>query len=241
MADAAPKKERHIFLLIGQSNMAGRATIEEADKVALPDAILWNIGEKKWDPAIPPYNVHSPSRKVLSMQKLNCGPSFAAGYLARNPGIEIGIVCVARGGSSIEQWDRENPDKFDLYRHAIEATTAALKDGGELKGILWHQGEANSGKFSEYPEKLKKLVHRFRHDLMVKDLPFVFGQIAPWNPAFQEFNQMIIKQPANIPHTGIVYADGLSKLDSVHFDSAAQRELGKRYATVMLEVLKKKR
>ncbi len=70
-AVAAPKQERHIFLLIGQSNMAGRAKIEEQDKVAIPHALLWNIGEKKWEPAIPPYNVHSPSAKNLSMQRLS--------------------------------------------------------------------------------------------------------------------------------------------------------------------------
>ena len=89
------KKERHIFLLIGQSNMAGRAAIEDVDKEPIEGVSLWQIAEKKWIPAIPPYNLYSPSRKQVNMQRLNCGPSFAKAYLEKNPGVEIGIVCAA--------------------------------------------------------------------------------------------------------------------------------------------------
>lgn len=115
-------KPRHIFLLIGQSNMAGRAKIEEADEKPSPGAYLWNIKEKRWEAATPPYNRYSVSGKRPSMQKLNCGPSFAKAYLEANPEVEIGIVCSARGGTKIEQWDRENPDEFDLYRLAVGVT-----------------------------------------------------------------------------------------------------------------------
>ncbi len=236
-ADDSAKKERHVFLLIGQSNMAGRAKIEEQDKADISGVFLWNIADKKWESATPPYNRHSPSRKDIKMQRLNCGPSFAAAYAKVNPKIEVGIVCAARGGSSIEQWDRENPDKFDLYRHAMDAIKAALKEGGELKGILWHQGEANRERTGEYPAQLKELVKRLRKDLDAANLPFVFGQIARWNPEYPPFNKMILKQPANIPYTAVAKTDSLKGIDAAHFDSAGQRELGKRYAVEMLALL----
>jgi len=238
-ADESEKKERHVFLLIGQSNMAGRAKIEEQDKAAIPGVFLWNIADKNWESAAPPYNRHSPSRKDIKMQRLNCGPSFVATYAKANPKIDVGIVCAARGGSSIEQWDRENPDKFDLYRHAMDAIKAALKDGGELKGILWHQGEANRERTREYPAQLKELVKRLRKDLDAGNLPFVFGQIAQWNPEYPPFNKMILKQSANIPYSAVVNTDGLKGIDTAHFDSAGQRELGKRYAAEMLALLNK--
>ena len=75
---AQEKKERHVFLLIGQSNMAGRAKIEVEDKKTIDGAFLWNIGKKKWEAAVPPYNLQSPSRKNVKMQQLNCGLHCAA-------------------------------------------------------------------------------------------------------------------------------------------------------------------
>ena len=240
VADIPPIKQRHVFLLIGQSNMAGRAQIEAEDQKKVHGISLWNIESKRWEPAVPPYNRYSPSRKDMSMQRLNCGPSFAKAYLQANPGVEVGIVCAARGGTRIGQWDRENPDKFDLYRHAIEATKLAVQQrGSALKGILWHQGEGNSSTPGGYPARLKELVNRLRADLGVEKLPFVFGQIGQWKPEYAAFNEMIVQQPAKIPHTAVVKTDGLKNFDSAHFDSASQRELGKRYAAEMLKLLKK--
>ena len=98
-----PAKERHLFLLIGQSNMAGRAKLEDEDRKPIENAYLWHIGEKKWGPAVAPFNIHSPSRKDAGMQRLNCGPSFARAYLDAYPGVEVGIICAARKtGATVE-------------------------------------------------------------------------------------------------------------------------------------------
>ncbi len=239
---AQEKKERHIFLLIGQSNMAGRAKIEDGDKKPVDGIFLWNIGEKKWEAAVPPYNIHSPSRKAVNMQRLNCGPSFARAYLEKHPDVEVGIVCAARGGSSIRQWDREKPDNFNLYAHAIDAAKAALKEGGEFKGILWHQGESDSGPkgLATYPEKLAELVANLREDLNAPKVPFVFSQVGQWKPEYESFNKMIVEQPANIQATGCITTEGLKNFDEAHFDSASQRELGIRFAAAMEELLSSK-
>ena len=230
-------KQRHVFLLIGQSNMAGRAPIDGMDKMPVPGAFLWNIGAKRWEPALPPYNRYSPSRKGIDEQHLNPGPGFARAYLKENPDVEVGMVCSARGGTRIGQWVREDPDPFDLYHHAIEATKEAVEDGGILKGVLWHQGENNAANSDEYPAKLKQLVKHIRADLG-KTLPFVFAQIGRWNPEHKDFNEMILKQPANISNSAVVPTDRMKNIDDFHFDTPAQRLLGKRYATEMLSLLK---
>ena len=236
---AQEKKERHIFLLIGQSNMAGRATIEDVDKEPIEGVSLWQIGDKEWIPAIPPYNLYSPSRKSVKMQQLNCGPGFARAWSEKHPHVEIGIVCAARGGTRVGQWSREEPDDFDLYRHAVEATKAALATGGELKGILWHQGEGDSGGQSLplYPEKLSQLISNLREDLKSPNLPLVYSQLGQWKPAYEGFNNMIAKQPANIEGTACITTEGLKGFDEAHFDSVAQRELGKRFAAAMEKLL----
>lgn len=239
---AQEKKERHVFLLIGQSNMAGRAKIEVEDKKTIDGAFLWNIGKKKWEAAVPPYNLQSPSRKNVKMQQLNCGPSFVNAYSEKHPGVEVGIVCAARGGTSIGQWDKKKPDNFDLYHHAIEATKAALAEGGELKGILWHQGEGDSGEknLPFYPEKLVQLIANLREDLKSPKLPFVYSQVGQWKPEYEGFNEMIVKQPAKIEGTACITTEGLKNFDDAHFNSAGQRELGERFAVAMEKLLSDK-
>ncbi|MCB1077168.1 MAG: sialate O-acetylesterase [Verrucomicrobiae bacterium] len=219
-----------VFLFIGQSNMAGRAAIEAEDEGVIPGALLWNIGEKKWEPAEAPFNRYSPHRKELSMQRLNPGPSFAKAWLAANPGKTIGIVCSVRGGTKIEEWEKGREKPFPLYDSAIAATKEALAAGGaKLGGILWHQGEGNSGAAAAYPEKLSRLVETLRQEFGNPALPFVFGQIGQWNPDYAAFNTMIVEQPARIPHSACVRTDGLTNIDDAHFDSKSQRELGRRY------------
>ncbi len=232
-------KDRHIFLLIGQSNMAGRAPIEEADKLPVPGAFLWNVGAERWEPALPPYNRYSPSRKGIDEQHLNPGPTFARAYLKANPEAEIGMICSCRGATRIGQWVKDDPDPFDLYRHAVDAVKLAVEeDGCVLKGILWHQGESNVQNADEYPEKLARLVRNLRADLG-KNIPVVFGQIGQWNADHAAFNKMIVGQVKNISKSAVVATDRLKNMDVFHFDTAAQRLLGKRYAAKMLELLKK--
>ena len=78
-----------------------------------------------------------------------------------------------------------------------------------------------------------------RKDFKNKDLPVVFGQIGAWNKGYKDFNEMIIKQPANIPNTACISAEGLTNMDGAHFDREGQLEMGKRYAVEMLKLLKK--
>ncbi len=232
----------HVFLLIGQSNMAGRATIEDVDKEPIDGAMLWNVAERKWQPAAPPYNLFSPHRKAVGMQRLNCGPSFVREYRKSNPDCKVGIVCVARGGTRIEQWEKGLQKPWSLYDTAVAATKSALADGkGQLKGILWHQGEGNSGRPLDYLPLLRELVQNLRADLGAPRVPFVFSQLGPWRAKYAAFNRMIIEQPRLVPaplaRIACVNTAGLTAFDEAHFDSASQRTLGERYATEMVRLL----
>lgn len=59
-----PPERLHIYLLIGQSNMAGRAPITDAEKDIPPRTLLLNA-ENRWDNASHPFNQHSTIRKGL--------------------------------------------------------------------------------------------------------------------------------------------------------------------------------
>jgi hypothetical protein len=236
-SQAANAKPDHVFLLIGQSNMVGRAPLKPEDRKLIPDCLLWN--GKNWEPAQPGFNRYSKHQKPGSTQGMNGGPSFVAAYQKANPEVTVGIICWARGGSKIEQWHPDHLKPYDLYREAIKQTHAALKRGGKLKGILWHQGEANSGRSDEYPKLLQKHVNRLRKEFKNPSLPFVFGQIGPWNEKYHAFNKMIPHQAAKISHSACVLSKGLTNFDPYHFDRESQIKLGRRYAAEMLALLKK--
>lgn len=87
-----------IYLLIGQSNMAGRADIEIQDQDTLENVYLFTgISGKEWEKAANPLNKYSTVRKELSMQKLGPGYTFAREIAKARVGKQIGLVVNAKG------------------------------------------------------------------------------------------------------------------------------------------------
>ena len=214
-----------LYLLIGQSNMAGRAPISKKDEGVIERCFLLN-GEDKFEPAKNPLNRYSTIRKGLNMQKMNPGYSFSKAMLKEDSRMTVGLVVNAKGGSSIKQWTRDA--KF--YQEALQRMKAAMEKG-ELKGVLWHQGETDH-KDPEYLDKLKELVENLRKDLELPKLPFVAGQV---NNA-KEVNDQIAKLSSEVPHTGVVKSEGLTAMDRWHFDTKSMKILGGRYAAEMLKI-----
>ncbi len=243
-AGEEPTPQPEVYLLIGQSNMAGRAPVAEADAGVVPRCFLLNA-EDVWEPAQNPLNRHSTVRKDLCMQQLNPGYGFARRMLAEDAARTLGLVVNAKGGSSIEEWARGTR----FYTEAIRRTRAAQKIG-TLKGVLWHQGEANSRRPAEYLAKLQALVANLRADLHAPDLPFVAGQIYDGpvddgpvddGPVHQgekgggePINAEIARLPQTTPHTAVASSAGLTVMDRWHFDAASMKTLGARYAEAML-------
>ncbi|MFU8894356.1 MAG: sialate O-acetylesterase [Luteolibacter sp.] len=222
-----PPERLHIYLLIGQSNMAGRAPITDAEKVVPPRTLLLNA-ENNWEPATHPFNQYSTIRKGLEMQKLGPGYNFAMVMSEAVPSITLGLIVNARGGSSIREWQRGQK----AYQDALERARAA-KSSGQLRGILWHQGESDQND-ADYLAKLTELIANFRADLELPELPFVAGQVNN----VPLINEQVARLPETVPHTRFVSAEGLTAYDRWHFDTASTLLLGKRYAEQMIELQK---
>ena len=216
-----------IYLLIGQSNMAGRATIETQDRDTLDGVYLLKGIDQPWEKAANPLNKYSTIRKKLSMQKLGPGYTFAQS-MAKSSKRQIGLVVNAKGGTSINLWDPES----EFYREAVNRTRLALEQG-TLKGVLWLQGESDASKYEIYMPKLIELIEALRAEFENPNLPFVASQISYDKPHRQGFNEMILRLPAELDHTAVITTDGTSTIDSTHFDSRSQRLLGERYAKEM--------
>lgn len=228
----SPAKDLDIYILIGQSNMAGRAKVPEDATGEIERCFLLN-NENKWGPAKNPLNLYSTIRKGEGMQKLNPGYSFAKAMLAHDKKAKIGLVVNARGGSKIEQWIGKDAN---YYKQLLARTRAAMKTG-TVKGILWHQGESNSNNPEKYAEQLKTLITNLREDLGNDKLPFVAGQIR--FDLNLEINNVIAALPENVPNAGVASSKGLKTYDKWHFDTEGQLELGKRYAEQMIKLQKK--
>ena len=223
-----PKAKLHIYLLIGQSNMAGRAKFSKEEEGAISGCFLLN-SENRWEPAKNPLNRYSTIRKGLNMQKMNPGYYFARTMLAKKKDLSLGLVVNAKGGTKIEQWVKGT--KF--YKDAIKRTKEAQKTG-TLKGILWHQGESNQKNPDGYLEKMKALITDLRKDLGVKDLPFVAGQVKD----VPKINEQIAELPEAVKNTSYVSSEGLTTQDRWHFDSKSMKIMGERYAEEMLKLQK---
>jgi hypothetical protein len=224
-------KNLDIYLLIGQSNMAGRAEIAGNDTDTLKNVFLYTgIPGKEWEKAANPLNKYSSIRKRLSMQKM--GPGYHFAKLMSKGENPIGLVVNAKGGTNIGLWKPGS----EFYNEAVSRTKEAMKYGN-LKGILWHQGEANASKYNEYTPKIVALIEAFRADFNLPNLPFVAGQLSNDKPSRANFNKMLVQLPAKIDNVGVATTQNTSTIDSTHFDAKSQRKLGKRYAKEMLKLL----
>ncbi|MEW4453569.1 sialate O-acetylesterase [Bremerella sp. JC817] len=239
-----PKKENfHLFLLIGQSNMAGRGKVTPDDQIENPKVLMFNK-EGQWVPAVDPLHFDKPK-----MVGVGLGRTFGLEVSKANPDVTIGLIPCAVGGSPIASWSpgaRDKATNTHPYDDALKRAKAALK-AGELKGILWHQGEADSGKGKSeiYQQKLTELIARVRKELDAEDVPFIIGQLgkfeeSPWNEAKQQVDQAhqaIAKSDGN---SAFVSSDGLThKGDKVHFNAKSYREFGRRYAKAYLDLQSK--
>jgi hypothetical protein len=227
----------HLYLLMGQSNMAGRGEISQEDETADPRVLCFTLGNR-WEAAVEPI-----TRDRKSGLGVGPGLSFGKQMAANNKEVKIGLVPCAVGGTPLRRWVRGG----DLYSNAVYRAHLAMKDG-TLKGVLWHQGESDSGaktNAASYGDRLAQMIKDLRTDLQSPDLPVVVGQLGEFlydrgpdkSPYARVVNDALARLPEKVPHTACVFSKGLShKGDVLHFDGTSQREFGKRYAREMLKL-----
>jgi hypothetical protein len=223
----------HVYLLVGQSNMAGRG-VPDAESKIINERILMLDSLNRWVPATDPVHFDKPAM-------VGVGPAiaFANSMLQKNNKIKIGLIPCAWGGSPIKVWEPGAVylNKAHPYDDAISRTQLAMK-AGILKGIIWHQGESDndSSRALLYIEKLSALINRFRTDLKQPGLPFVAGELGYFIKA-NHINKVIHQLPGQVTNTAVVSAKDLThKGDQLHFDTWSAREFGKRYAAAMKEL-----
>ena len=228
--DGIAKKEKICsFLMIGQSNMAGRGEFGEVEPISNNKCFMLRMG--RWQLMNEPIN-HD--RSILTGE-FHSGIGLAASFadeLSKHANIEVGLIPCADGGTKIKQWQ---PGEL-LYDHAVAMAKLAMRTS-ELCGIIWHQGESDCRQLNEdeYRQGFLNVMNSLRKDIGI-NLPIIIGEISDkitdkWElDSVDKMNILLHKLQKEIPLCEIVSVEGLElKDDGIHFNSKSCRELGKRY------------
>jgi hypothetical protein len=220
--------EMDLFLLIGQSNMAGRGAIESQDQLTNPH-IFMLTKDLKWVLAKDPVHFDKPSMSGVGL----CS-QFARTLIKEDPKLNIGLIPCAMGGSKLDEWKPGSK----LYDDAVSRTREAMKKG-RLAGILWHQGESDSSHahVEVYAPHFADMIKQLRNDLNATQIPLIVGELGRYKKEYNEFNAALPKIVASVPLCTMVTSEDLKdKGDHTHFDSASLRTYGERYAKEYLKV-----
>lgn len=231
------------FLLIGQSNMAGRGDFGEVTEIVNNKCFMLRNG--KWIQMSEPIN---PDRTIFGYFHSGVGlsASFADEY-AKYFNEEIGLIPCADGGTAIKQWQ---PGEL-LYDNAVSQAKLAQRTS-EIVGILWHQGENDSTNLEDvkqYHDRFINMISSLIKELdLPKNTPVIIGELGEFVGTFdggklkyfKEINATLKGLSEELPRSGFVSSKGLTcKNDGIHFNSKSYREFGKRYFEVYLKAVQK--
>ncbi|KAJ6675882.1 ESTERASE putative (DUF303)-RELATED [Salix viminalis] len=230
---------KDIFILAGQSNMAGRGGVVHG----------------KWDGNVPPECRPNPSTLRLSAKLtweeaqeplhadidvgktcgIGPGMAFVDGLRANGSrtGV-VGLVPCAAGGTKIRKWARGTR----LYRQLVSRAGESVKDGGAIRAILWYQGESDTVTKEDadaYRGNMETLITNLRTDLNEPSLPVIQVALASGEGKFIEIvrrSQLAI----NLPNVKCVDAKGLAlQTDNLHLTTMSQVHLGFKLAGAFID------
>ncbi|KAJ4873091.1 putative carbohydrate esterase [Raphanus sativus] len=248
-AAESPEIQSHppsqIFILSGQSNMAGRGGVVKDhhlnrwvwDKIVpsecAPDSSILRLSaDLRWEEAREPLHADIDTGKVCGV-----GPGMAFANAVRNrsdsdSGDVIGLVPCAVGGTAIKEWERGS----HLYETMVKRAEESRKRGGEIKAMLWYQGESDVLDIHDaesYGSNMSRLIKNLRHDLNLPSLPIIQVAIASGGGYIDKVREAQLG--LKLSNVVCVDAKGLQlKPDNLHLTTEAQVQLGLSLAQAYL-------
>ena len=253
LAYSAGERPWKIFLLFGQSNMAGGAASSAEDRVVHPRVKMLAYDNcsspsrtyDQWYPAAP--NLHG------------CGTGMGLGDWfgrvvadsLRNdtialvpcaiPGVDISFFSKDVVSSRRKEF-RIPPDNHwaGAYPWMLERLKLA-KEKGEIAGILFHQGESDWSDTARkaWVGRVAAIVKNLKADVGFGDVPFLAGELrADAAACCGAHNTYVATLARTVPNGAVVSSKSLPVAsDAYHLTAEGNREFGKRYAAAMLASL----
>jgi len=174
------------------------ATISEPTD---PDIRIFNLeradGETQGDIKRETYKGRWEISSADSRRRFSIVAYYFARALEKHLNIPVGVIVSAVGGTAAEVWTppwalRNRSDLKELIGRGKKGVWPFLS--GEfyerlilpiskfpVKGIIWYQGESNSGRGAEYRSLLPAMIAAWRKDRNQEELPFLFVQLPPFD------------------------------------------------------------
>lgn len=229
---------RDIFILAGQSNMAGRG----------------GVAGGKWDGKVPPEcrpdpsilrlsaglgweEAHEPLHADIDVGKTcGVGPGMAFANAVRASGWGVGVVGLvpcAVGGTKISQWAKGT----SLYAELVSRATESVSGGGTIRAILWYQGESDTVSREDaeaYKGNMEKLIMDLRTDLNNPFLLIIQVALASGEGKYIELVREA-QLGINLLNVECEDAKGLNlEADKLHLTTMSQVHLGQELARAFL-------
>jgi sialate O-acetylesterase len=223
-----------VWVCSGQSNMEwllfdstnGPAMIEASTD---PQLRLCKV-PSVWPKAI------DPPKDDVDLKWSVCGPKTAGvfsavGYffardLRKKLNVPVGMISSCVGGSQIEWWLNAGAIESDpalramldknLYKTSLFNVMIAPLQPYAMRGVIWYQGESNSGNARQYRAMFPAMIRGWRDTWDQGEFPFLYVQVAPcanWSPEIREAQFLSLAKTKN---TAMVVTADLGEEQNIH-------------------------
>ncbi|XP_009771524.1 probable carbohydrate esterase At4g34215 isoform X2 [Nicotiana sylvestris] len=224
----ANSQVKNIFLLAGQSNMSGQG----------------GVVKNKWDGIVPPEC--SPNPAIL---KLDANLQWVEATEPLHADIDVNVTCgigpvglvpCALAGKKISEWQKGTFFYNQLVTRATAAKVLQEEYCGEIRAMLWYQGESDTVRMSDataYKGRMQKFFTDLRSDLGLPDLLIIQVALASGGKHYTEIVREAQLNP-DLPNIVTVDAKGLQlQKDNLHLTASSQVLLGQMMADAFLQTI----
>jgi len=162
--------------------------------------------------------------------------------------VPIGLINASWGGTPAEVW---TPKDMIESNPALKTAAAKINQARwwpnlpgkaynamiapvtafDIAGVIWYQGESNTGTASTYDDLMRTLIGSWR-SAWKKDLPFYYVQIAPYTYGYKNIAALLRESQTKTmgyPNTGmVVITDLVDNIKDIH--PRDKRDVGNRLA-----------
>ena len=173
---------------------------------------------------------------------VGCGPALRfAQKVNTETNVPIGLAFYAVGGTEMAFWQKGSEGFTNWSKVLISA-------GGNLKGIIWYQGEANVVNYQQDADSYKNQMKAFMYDIRTllnnKELPWILAQVATicddegFNPTFSmEVREAQRELPSEDQNAITITTADLPRHDCFHFATPQYQSIGNRFAAAALKIV----
>lgn len=231
-----------LWVIAGQSNSAGYGKGPLFDPPEFGVHIFRNSEE--WTLATHPLNESTDTKHPVNREQANPGHSPYLHFgrvLKQHLNFPIGLVQTSLGGSPLIAWNPTEGQPAVLFDNMVHCVERA---GGMVKGILWYQGESDTGEKETptYAERFINAVQAWREALSNPTLSVITVQL---NRFYQSTTDIadrgwsLVREaqrqvPKKLTGVAVVPTFDLSLSDLIHISPAGNMLLGERMARAAL-------